>query len=126
MLQHKIIYISNKVNKRDLIKNITSGNIFPEMASKKGAIFSEITINKFIEEELRHERFDVATAKSNSLINSSEGERKKALLNHILSGVVPDYLILDNVFDCLDNETQSNIKSMLQDTRSKTQIIDPL
>jgi len=121
--EHIIIYISNKESKRDLIQNITSGNFFPELASQKGAIFSEITINKFIEEETRHERFDVKTETNNSLKNSSEGERKKALLNYILSSDISDYLALDNVFDCLDIKTQSKIKTLLETISNKTKII---
>ena len=123
MQEHIIIYISNKESKRDLIQNITSGNFFPELASQKGAIFSEITINKFIEEETRHERFDVKTETNNSLKNSSEGERKKALLNYILSSDISDYLALDNVFDCLDIKTQSKIKTLLETISNKTKII---
>lgn len=123
MQKHIILYISNKERKKDLIQNITSGNFFPELASQKGAIFSEITINKFIEEETRHERFDVKTETNNSLKNSSEGERKRALLNHILSSNISDYLVLDNVFDCLDIKTQSKIKTLLKTISNKTKII---
>ncbi|GAL70681.1 ATP-binding cassette domain-containing protein [Jejuia pallidilutea] len=123
MQNHIIIYISNKESKTHLIKNITSGEFFPELAPQKGAIFSEITINRFIEQETRHERFSIKTETNNSLKNSSEGERKRALLNHILSRDVSDYLVLDNVFDCLDVETQSKIKTILKDISHKTKII---
>lgn len=123
MQQHIAIYITNKDNKKDLIHNLTSGVFFPELVHKQVAIFSEITINKFIEAEMRHGHFSVETATNNSLKNSSEGERKKALLNHILSGNAPDYLILDNVFDCLDVETQSNIEQILEDVSKKAKII---
>ena len=123
MHKHAIVYISNNENKKQLIKYITSGKFFPELASFKGAIFSEITINKFIDEETRHGRYDVKTATNNSLKNSSEGERKRALLNHILSAKNHDYLVLDNVFDCLDIDTQSKIQSMLTEISRETQVI---
>ena len=65
MLEHTAIYISNKDDKKALIKRITSGFIFPELASQKGAIFSEKTVNSFIEEETRHENYQVSTQTQN-------------------------------------------------------------
>ncbi|GGD07848.1 ATP-binding cassette domain-containing protein [Hyunsoonleella pacifica] len=123
MLEHTAIYISNRDDKKALIKRITSGFIFPELASQKGDIFSEITVNRFIEEETRHENYQVSTLTQNSLKNSSDGERKKALLNHILSDNTSDYLILDNVFDCLDIKTQAQVSKMLAEVSNTTQII---
>lgn len=110
MLKHIAIYISNLENKNRLLNQITSGELFKELFHLNGAIFSEITLNKFIEEEMLHGHFEVQTKTKNSLKNSSEGERKKALLSHILSQN-PDYIVLDNVFDSLDIESQSEIKN---------------
>jgi len=59
---------------------------------------------------MRHGSFDVQTKTKNSLRNSSEGECKKALISHILSQN-PDYIVLDNVFDSLDVESQSELNS---------------
>ncbi|MEP3839162.1 MAG: ATP-binding cassette domain-containing protein [Algibacter sp.] len=112
MPKHKAFYISNTARKPELIKTITSGAWFNDLNDLKSAIFSEFTINAFIEEELRHGHYDVKTATKNSLKNSSEGERKRALLNHILESK-PDYIVLDNVFDCLDVAAQSRIKNTL-------------
>ena len=123
MSKHVAFYVSNNENKKQLIKHIVSGTFFPKLASLKGAIFSEITINKFIEEETRHGRYEVKTSTSNSLKNSSEGERKRALLNHILSTKTHDYLVLDNVLDCLDIDTQSKIRLILTELSKETQII---
>jgi len=110
VLKHIAIYISNLENKNRLLNQITSGELFKELFHLNGAIFSEITLNKFIEEEMLHGHFEVQTKTKNSLKNSSEGERKKALLSHILSQN-PDYIVLDNVFDSLDIESQSEIKN---------------
>ncbi|WP_165453874.1 ABC transporter ATP-binding protein [Hyunsoonleella flava] len=120
---HIAIYISNKDDKKVLINRITSGDIFPELASQKGAIFSETILNRFIDEERRHGHFEVVTETKNSLEHSSEGERKRALLNHILSGDTSDYLVLDNVFDCLDIKAQSNINRILTEISATTKII---
>ncbi|KAA5821171.1 ATP-binding cassette domain-containing protein [Algibacter amylolyticus] len=122
MPQHKAFYISNTARKPELIKAITTGQWFSDLNHLKGAIFSEFIINAFIEQELRHGQYDVKTATKNSLNNSSEGERKRALLNHILESK-PDYIVLDNVFDCLDVAAQSRIKNTLTNLSEEVIII---
>jgi len=110
--KHIAIYISNKENKNKFLNRITSGELIKELFNLNGAVFSEIKLNKFIEEEIRYGHFDIQTKTKNSLRNSSEGERKKALLSHILLQN-PDYIVLDNVFDSLDIKSQSEIKNKL-------------
>ncbi|TYA78642.1 ATP-binding cassette domain-containing protein [Seonamhaeicola marinus] len=120
--KHKAYYISNKEDKKKLIKSITSGIWFDDLNHLNGAIFSESALNFFIEEEIRHEHFNVQTSTKNSLKNSSEGERKRALLNHILQSN-PDYIVLENAFDCLDIESLSKIESTLNKLSETTIII---
>lgn len=122
MKTHIALYISNKEDKSSLIERIIDGQLFEGFTNLKGAIFSEITLNKFIQEEILHEHFDVATNTRNSLQKSSEGERKKALLNHLISQN-PEYLIADNVFGNLDIKAQADIKQVLVDLSSKIPII---
>lgn len=122
MKNHIAIYISNKDNKPLLIERIISGDIFNELKNLKYALFSEITLNKFIEEEIIHGRFDVQTETKNSLQHSSEGERKKALLNHIISQH-PDYIIADNIFGNLDVEKQAAIEKTLTALSNNTRIV---
>ena len=112
MLKHKAFYISNTENRGRLLDKITSGDFFDELTHLNGAVFSEVILNRFIEAETHHDHFYVKTSTKNSLKNSSEGERKRALLNHILHSN-PEYIVLDNVFDSLDIETQSTIKHIL-------------
>jgi len=97
LVSHTAFYISNKDNKNTLINRITSGDILEGFIDLKYELFSELTVNKFIEKEKRHGCFDVTTSTKNSLEKSSEGERKKALLAHIISKN-PDYIIVDNIF----------------------------
>ncbi|MFY0714308.1 ATP-binding cassette domain-containing protein [Seonamhaeicola sp. NFXS20] len=122
MKKHLAIYISNKDDKRTLIKNILSGSIISELQNLKGALFSEITINKFIEEEKRHGHIGVATTNKNGLTKSSEGERKKALINHIIANK-PEYIIADNVFGNLDVQAQKNIAETLEDLSKSIWIV---
>ncbi|MEP5341753.1 MAG: ATP-binding cassette domain-containing protein [Algibacter sp.] len=112
MSKHVALYISNKENKPKLIKGIISGQFFADFSNLKHALFSDIALNKFIDEEMRHGHFDVETETHNSLKNSSQGERRRALLNHIISQN-PEYIIVDNVFDSLDVEAQIDIEKTL-------------
>lgn len=99
-----------------------SGNLIDSLTNLKGNLFSEITLNKYIEEEIRHGHINVVTETKNSLQHSSEGERKKALLNHIILER-PEYLIVDNVFGNLDATTQNYIEKTLKALSLKTLII---
>ena len=65
--------------------------------------------DKFIQEEVRYGHFNVVTNTKNSLLNSSEGERKKALLQHLISNN-PEYILVDNVFGNLDVDSQMFVK----------------
>ncbi|MFD1613477.1 ATP-binding cassette domain-containing protein [Gelatiniphilus marinus] len=112
MPEHLAFYISNTDNKNLLIKRIVSKNLIGKSADLKGAVFSKKTLDKFIDEEVRHGNFNVATTTSNSLLHSSEGERKKALLQHLISKN-PDYIIVDNVFGNLDAKAQKDIEKTL-------------
>lgn len=112
MKKHLAIYISNTDNKRQLIDAIISGKIAGHLSHLKGALFSEITVNSFIEKERRYGHFDVATSTKNSLQHSSDGERKKAVLGHIISSK-PGYIIVDNIFDNLDVKSQQDILNTL-------------
>lgn len=122
MHKHFAIYISNKDNKHKLIESITSGELYEGFSNLMGFVFSEITLNKFIDEEIRHGQLNVATETKNSLLHSSEGERKKALLNHIISKE-PDYLVIDNVLGNLDTATQSHIKKEIEVLSRTTSIV---
>ncbi|WP_235841599.1 ATP-binding cassette domain-containing protein [Confluentibacter sediminis] len=122
MNPHIAIYISNKDDKHLLIEQIIEGYFFQEFSNLKGVLFSEITLNKFIEEEMIHGHFDVVTKTKNSLQKSSEGERKKALLNHLISQS-PEYIIADNVFGNLDVAAQTEIEHLLKELSLKAPII---
>lgn len=109
MPKHIAIYSSNKENKKELIRQIRSGQFNLGISSLKHELFSDITLNAFIDEEMRHGHFDLLTPANNSLKNASQGERKKALLKHLLSKK-PECIILDNLYDSLDAQAQKDIK----------------
>lgn len=114
MPKHIAIYSSNNENKKELIRRILSGQINIGISDLRYELFSDITLNSFLDQEMRHGNIDVKTSTKNSLKNSSQGERKKALLKHIISKN-PECIILDNLYDSLDVEAQKNIKKTIVD-----------
>lgn len=122
MKTHIAVYISNKEDKNQIIERIINGLLLDDFSNLKGAIFSEITLNQFIQEEIIHEHFNVVTNTNNSLQKSSEGERKKALLNHLVSQN-PEYLIADNVYGNLDTSAQAEMEHTLNQLSLKIPII---
>ncbi|MFI1743193.1 ATP-binding cassette domain-containing protein [Thalassobellus sediminis] len=122
MNTHTAIYISNNDDKKKLLESIQKQALVSDLSNLKGALFSEIALNKFILNETRYGHFDVTTQTKNSLKNSSQGERKKALLNHIIAQN-PEYIIVDNVFDSLDVEAQQIIQKTLENLSRNVLII---
>lgn len=122
MLKHAALYISNKDDKYQLIERVVSGAFPVNLAHLKGAVFAEKTLNKYMDNEMRHDAFNVITSTKNSLLNSSEGERKKALLNHLISQN-PEYLVVDNVFGNLDVGTQKDIQNTLNKISAQIPVV---
>ncbi len=79
------------------------------LAGKKGLLFSTLTLEKMIEEEERHEKVYVDHDKTRSLRSYSSGEQRKALLAYLIQQK-PDFLVLDNPFDCLDVQSVLDLK----------------
>ena len=86
--------------------------ILKELGGKKGALFSNFTLNKFIKEEAIHDDYSLSEAEHRSIQTFSSGEQRKALLNYLLASR-PDFLVLDNVFDMLDVESRDNLTHRL-------------
>lgn len=120
--KHVAVYITNNHNKKNIIDGIISGETFPDSFHKEYALFSDIALNKFMDEERRHGQFDVETKTKNSLRNSSQGERRKALLKHIIAQK-PKCIIVDNVFDSLDLQAQKDIETSLERLSANTVVI---
>lgn len=119
---HAAFYVSNKENTSQLVEAIFSGELIHDLKSLKGALFSDVTLNKFMVEELRHGHFNIKTRVKNSLHQSSEGERKHALLKYLLT-TNPDFLVVDNVYGSLDIAAQTEIQNMLEDRHKEITII---
>jgi len=119
------LYLSNESNKNYIIEEITTNRFlsdFFDLSSQKGVLHSTITINRFIEEELRHDRHQIHNDKNASLASMSSGEQKKALLNYLISQK-PQYIILDDVYSNIDKETQASITKTIASLAERTLII---
>lgn len=84
----------------------------PKLTNKQGMLFSTITLEKMIDEEVRHNRFLLSDKNERSIRTFSSGEQRKALLKYQMSQK-PDFLVLDNPFDCLDVESVESLKKQL-------------
>ncbi|MEO6718732.1 MAG: ATP-binding cassette domain-containing protein [Ferruginibacter sp.] len=127
-LQHAAIYIQGDTDKSLLITHLIKGDLLRNelsLSGIEGEIFSNIALKHFIDEELRHDHFEINTGLNNSLANSSSGEQKRALLKYILAKD-PGFIILDNVFESLDISTREAILTQLKDISSRSIIIQIL
>ncbi|MEO6550042.1 MAG: ATP-binding cassette domain-containing protein [Ferruginibacter sp.] len=117
MNQHTAFYLPDSADNDWLINELTGGDAFEgilPLSNLKGEIFSNTTLHYFINEELLHDHFAIVAGHNNKLSNASSGEQKKALLLYLLSRK-PNYIIVDNVFESLDEETRQTVYSTVQE-----------
>jgi molybdate transport system ATP-binding protein len=124
-IQHTAFYIAHDADKDWLINQIMEGSL-PGLSlpikSLRGEIFSDSTLLHFIDEEIRHDHFEIAMGNNNSLSFSSSGEQRKALLSHIIAKK-PDYIIIESVFESLDKEARQSILYTLKELSASTLLI---
>ncbi|WP_276390387.1 ATP-binding cassette domain-containing protein [Eudoraea chungangensis] len=122
---HKAIFYTNQSQYNDLVEDLLKGkNLAKEfnyLQGLQGALFSKRILDYFIEEETIHDKKWPSLNKDQSLLSMSSGERKKALLNHLLQ-TKPEYLILINPLDNLDHASQKDLITHLK-LLSKTKYI---
>ncbi|TFG74225.1 MAG: ATP-binding cassette domain-containing protein, partial [Flavobacteriales bacterium] len=106
----------------EMLLNGNPPNGFHDLKGSKGALFSKLALEAFIEEEERHGTKILTDNKAQSLKTYSSGEQKKALLRHILRSE-PDFIVLDNPFDNLDIESQTALKKQLAKIGEDTTLI---
>ncbi|AOW10875.1 ATP-binding cassette domain-containing protein [Flavobacterium gilvum] len=107
-MKHWDILLSNQVDKKTFIDTLLSGKIEGELAifnTLKGILYSDISIQKLIEEEFIHETMEATSEFNRNLRTFSSGERKKEFLKYCLKKN-PDYIILDNPMDHLDHNSR--------------------
>ncbi|OCB71136.1 ATP-binding cassette domain-containing protein [Flavobacterium crassostreae] len=124
-LQHLGIFLSNQVDKNKFINTLISNQATGKLSiynHQKGMVFSDATINAFIQKEHQYNALSSALDTNRKLQTYSSGERKKVFLNYCIHQQ-PEYLILDNPLDHLDQKSRQTIINTLQQLTQKTQII---
>ncbi len=124
-LQHWAVYIDNNSDKEGFIEKFLRGCPPPEfeiLSGKKGALFSTLALDRYIEEEARHDAKLLTGDTTQSLLSLSSGERKKALLRNVLESQ-PDFIILDNPWDNLDSDYQKALRKILNSVAIDTHLL---
>jgi molybdate transport system ATP-binding protein len=120
---HFGIIVNHNVNKNAFIENLLSHNAtdsFAFLNQKKKMLFSEIEIEKIIQQE--YNTIIVSTETNRKLQTFSSGEKKKVFLNYCNHQKL-DYLILDNPLDHLDTLSRISIAALLEEMSKTTVII---
>lgn len=110
------ILTNNTSQTKGLVHALLKGGLatgFEELINRKGLLFSRSEVNRFMDEEERHDTKILTKGLQQSLKSMSSGEQKKALLSHLMAQK-PDFLVLVNPFDNLDAATQASLQEQLQ------------
>lgn len=109
------ILTQNSSNTKPLIHSLLNNQVVDGLEALQGLnglLFSRSEINRYMDEEDRHDIKVLTKETDQSLKTMSSGEQKKALLNHLLQQD-PDFMVLENPFDNLDVATQTKLKEQL-------------
>jgi molybdate transport system ATP-binding protein len=124
-MTHIGLYLSSTSKREEIIERIFENQFlkeFIQLQGLHGALFSTLTINKLIDEELRHDRFIVTSENNKSLVSMSSGQQRKALINYIISQN-PGFIILDDMLGSIDAETKQYITDKIQQISTSAIII---
>ncbi|MEI6754438.1 MAG: ATP-binding cassette domain-containing protein [Paludibacter sp.] len=119
------LYLSNTSNKKQIIRLIMDNQFlqhYIDLSTLKGTLHSTITIEKLVDEELRHDRFVIQTAGNKSLQSMSSGQQKRSLLSYLIAQY-QGYMVLDDVYSNIDKETQLAITKSLTELSETTVLI---
>ena len=122
---HFGILLSNTVHKTSLINTILSGKSNGALVvfnDYRGVLFSDLTIAQFIEKEHKHHSIEISKSENRPLHTFSSGERRKVLLQYCLAQK-PDYIIFDNPFDHLDQQSRKELSNQLAELSKSISII---
>jgi len=119
------ILTQNNSNTEQLVHNLLKNQPVDglnELQTLHGLLFSRSEINRYMDEEDRHDIKILTKGRKQPLKTMSSGEQKKALLNYLLEQD-PDFLVLVNPFDNLDVATQHKLKEQLSDIASNKVLV---
>ena len=124
-MKHWDILLSNQVDKKYFIDTLLAREIQGELAvfnSLNGILYSDISIQKLIKEEYQYDSIEATKEAHRNLRTFSSGERKKEFLKYCLQQN-PDYIILDNPLDHLDQNSRIELTIAIENISSSVCII---
>lgn len=124
-MKHLGIYLPNEANQHSIIKGIFDNTFLKnhvDLSGLYGELFSIQTIEKYVEEELKHDHYLVTSNENSSLGSMSSGQQRKHLLTFIISQK-PQFIVLDDIFGSTDKATQALTIKALQEIAAKTLLI---
>ncbi len=124
-MKHYAISRKNISIKDQWIKHLLIGKPpagLEKFENRRGLLYSEFTLNKFIEEDYRHGNSILTKGTKRSFQTLSSGEKRKALLHYLLSQN-PDFLVLDNPFESLDKASVRELQQNLNQISEEIPII---
>ena len=124
-ITHWDILLRNQVAKKEFINKILNRQAEAELEpfnTKKGVLFSDLAIEQFIEKEYQYDSVEAVPETHRQLRTFSSGERKKAFLKYCINQY-PDYIILDNPLDHLDQNSRKELHSQLEDLAKNITLI---
>ena len=122
---HWAIYIENTSPVDGFIDDLLRQDppeALQDLAKLEGALFSQGAVERYIEEEVRHDLHMLNPDTTQQLQTFSSGERKKALLRYILKQE-PHFLILHNPFDNLDVRSRAALIEQLSELADSIRMI---
>ncbi len=114
---HTGIYVHADTDRKFLINQVISGEFFKDHLQvdfSTAAIYSALTLQHFISEELRHDHYDIDTGVKATLSRASSGEQRRALMKYLLSTNL-SCILLDDVYESLDMNTRDWMLHTLTD-----------
>ncbi|MCE2612825.1 ATP-binding cassette domain-containing protein [Flavobacteriaceae bacterium D16] len=114
---HWTILADNESDREQLFETLLRSHELPKalegFKGLKGGLLSQSEIDRYIEEEERHDLKVLTKCRKQRLKTLSSGERKKALLEYLLSQD-NEFLILDNPLDNLDGTSREALQRLLK------------
>ena len=124
MFKNTAIYLTNNTDKHEVISLIVNNklqglNVNNDIS--KGALFSVITLKKLLDDEVKHDHVVIKNDYNKGLQTMSSGQQRIGLLNYLIDKN-PAYLILDDIYGNIDQQTQLTITRKISEISKTIQI----
>ena len=111
--QHYAIEDTTHSSQKQWLPHLLNGSYkLQGLEDKRGVLFSNSVLETYIQEEEKHDNFELTSGINRSLRTLSTGEQKKALLSYLLQQN-PDFIVLNNPYETLDKASVSELKQQL-------------